>query len=60
MQLVRQEGQAPPGGLVSDLFHHIFQGVDIPADFLPNKTKSEITSGSFSLIFIVAAARIRF
>lgn len=39
VELVRQEGQAPPGGFVSDLLHHIFQGVDVPADFLPNKTE---------------------
>lgn len=30
-ELVRQEGQAPPGGFVSDLVHNISQRVDVSA-----------------------------
>lgn len=36
-QLVGQEGQAPPGGFVSNLVHHILQGVDV----LPNVLRSK-------------------
>lgn len=33
-ELVRQEGQAPSGGLVPDLVHHVFQRVDVSANVL--------------------------
>lgn len=33
-ELVRQEGQTPPGGFVSYLVHHISQSVDVLSDIL--------------------------
>lgn len=43
VQLVGQEGQAPPGGFVSDLVHHILQGVDVLADILEKKPETAFT-----------------
>lgn len=39
-ELVWQEGQASPGGFVSDLVHHISQRVDVSANVL-HHTKSQ-------------------
>lgn len=38
VQLVWQEGQTPPGGFVSNLVHHILQGVDVLPNVLQHKT----------------------
>lgn len=40
VQLVGQEGQAPPGGFVSNLVHHILQGVDVLPNVLQRKPQT--------------------
>lgn len=42
VQLVGQEGQTPPGGFVSDLIDHLFQGVDVPANFLRQTSRATV------------------
>lgn len=44
VQLVGQEGQAPPGGFVSDFVHHILQGVDVLPNVLQHKTQAVSTA----------------
>lgn len=46
VQLVGQEGQALPGGFVSDLVHHILQGVDVLTDILQQKPDTAFTDPS--------------
>lgn len=41
VQLVGQEGQTPPGGFVSNLVHHILQGVDVLPNVLQCETQSD-------------------
>lgn len=43
VQLVGQEGQAPPGGFVSNLVHHILQGVDVLPNVLQRKPQTVFT-----------------
>lgn len=40
VQLVRQEGQAPPGGSVPDLVHYSSQSVDVAANVLQTRTRT--------------------
>lgn len=40
VQLVGQEGQAPPGGFVSDLIYNISQCIDVPANILQDKPQT--------------------
>lgn len=43
VQLVGQEGQTPPGGFVSNLIHHILQGVDVLPNVLEGKPQPVFT-----------------